>query len=251
MKILVIGGTGLIGSKAVSKLRQLGHDVIAAAPNTGVNTITGEGLAEAVSGADVVVDLANSPSFADKDVMEFFETSGRNLLAAEVNAGVKHHIALSVVGTSRLQDSGYFRAKQVQENLIKKSGVPYTIIHSTQFFEFLGSITASAHGSDGITVSTAKIQPIAAEDVASFVVNTALSAPLNDITEIAGPDRYNLSDLVKEYLARTNNDARIVADKNALYFGARLEDLTLVPEDDARLGSINFNEWFPNRPQRN
>jgi uncharacterized protein YbjT (DUF2867 family) len=251
MKILIIGGTGLIGSKAVSKLRQLGHEVIAAAPNTGVNTITGEGLAKAVSGADVVVDLSNSPSFADKDVMEFFETSGRNLLAAEINAGVKHHVALSVVGTSRLQDSGYFRAKQVQENLIKKSGIPYTIIHSTQFFEFLGGIVSSAHGGDGITVSTAKIQPIAAEDVASFVVNTVLSAPLNDITEIAGPDRYNLSDLVKEYLARTNNDTRLVADKNALYFGARLEDLTLVPEDDARLGSINFNEWFPNRPQKN
>jgi len=250
MKILVIGGTGLIGSKTVSKLRDLGHNVISAAPTTGINTITGEGLAEAVENTDVVIDLANSPSFADKEVLEFFETSGRNLLAAEINAGVKHHIALSVVGTDRLQASGYFRAKQAQENLIKKSGVPYTIIHSTQFLEFLGGIVASAHAGGSATLSPAKIQPIAAEDVSSFVVAAALGNPVNGIEEIGGPERFGLSDLVQKYLTKTNDPLTVVTDKDALYFGAPLEELTLVPADDAKLGSITFEEWFPNRPQK-
>lgn len=249
MKILVIGGTGLIGSKTVNKLRELGHNVTAASPSTGINTITGEGLAEAVTATDVVIDLANSPSFADKDVMEFFETSGRNLLAAEINAEVKHHIALSVVGTDRLQESGYFRAKKVQEDLIKKSGVPYTIIHSTQFMEFLGGIAASAHESGSVSLSPAKIQPIAAEDVASFVTEISLQNPTNSIVEIGGPQRFPMSELVGNYLTKTNDTTNVVEDENALYFGAPLHDLTLVPEDSAKLGKLTFEEWFPNRPQ--
>lgn len=244
MKILVIGGTGLIGTKTVAKLRALGHEVIAASPNTGINTITGEGLAEAVNGAEVVIDLANSPSFADKDVMEFFETSGKNLLAAEINAGVKHHIALSVVGTSRLQASGYFRAKQVQEDLIVKSGIPYTIIHSTQFLEFLGGIVASAQDGDVINLSTAKIQPIAAEDVSSFVTEFALGQPINGIVEIGGPEQFELAGLVKQYLVKTQNPKEVVGSKDALYFGSPLEELTLVPAVDAKLGKLTFEEWF-------
>lgn len=249
MKILVIGGSGLIGTKTVNNLRQLGHNVISASPSTGINTITGEGLAEAVSGCDVVIDLANSPSFADNDVMEFFETSGRNLLAAEINAGVKHHIALSVVGTDRLQKSGYFRAKQVQEDLIKKSGVPYTIIHSTQFMEFLVGIVASARAEGSVKLSTAKIQPISAEDVAKIVAEIGLAEPINTIVEIGGPERFSLSGLVENYLAKTNDSLEVIEDNEALYFGSPLEDLTLVPKDDARLGTLNFEEWFPNRPQ--
>lgn len=250
MKILVIGGTGLIGSKVVSILRDQGHNVISAAPATGINTITGEGLAEAVTGTDIVIDLANSPSFADKEVMEFFETSGRNLLAAEINANVKHHIALSVVGTDRLQASGYFRAKQAQENLIKKSGVPYTIIHSTQFMEFLGGIVASAHEGEGVTISPAKIQPIASDDVASMVVEFALGNPINGIVEIGGPQRFSLSELLQTYLAKTNNPLQVISDQKALYFGSPLEELTLVPAAAAKLGSITFEQWFPNRPIR-
>lgn len=250
MKILVIGGTGLIGSKVVSILRDQGHNVISAAPATGINTITGEGLAEAVTGTDIVIDLANSPSFADKEVMEFFETSGRNLLAAEINANVKHHIALSVVGTDRLQASGYFRAKQAQENLIKKSGVPYTIIHSTQFMEFLGGIVASAHEGEGVTISPAKIQPIASDDVASMVVEFALGNPINGIVEIGGPQRFSLSELLQTYLIKTNNPLQVISDQKALYFGSPLEELTLVPAAAAKLGSITFEQWFPNRPIR-
>jgi len=249
MKILVIGGSGLIGTKTVNKLRQLGHNVISASPSTGINTITGEGLAEAVSGCDVVIDLANSPSFADNDVMEFFETSGRNLLAAEINAGVKHHIALSVVGTDRLQKSGYFRAKQVQEDLIKKSGVPYTIIHSTQFMEFLGGIVASARAEGSVKLSSAKIQPIAAEDVASIVAEIGLAAPINSIVEIGGPERFSLSGLVENYLTKTKDTLTVIEDNQAPYFGSPLEDLTLIPQDNARLGTLTFEEWFPNRPQ--
>lgn len=250
MKILVIGGTGLIGSKVVNKLRDQGHNVIAAAPSTGINTITGEGLAEAVSGTDIVIDLANSPSFADKEVLEFFETSGRNLLAAEINAGVKHHIALSVVGTDRLLDSGYFRAKQAQENLIRKAGVPFTIIHSTQFMEFLGGIAASAHDGGSVVISPAKIQPIASEDVASLVVEFSLGNPINDIVEIGGPERFKLSELLQNYLTKTNDPLEVISDEKALYFGAPLEELTLVPAVTAKLGAITFEEWFPNRPQR-
>ncbi|MBD3581817.1 SDR family oxidoreductase [Flavobacterium selenitireducens] len=249
MKILIIGATGLIGSKTTAKLRELGHEVIAASPSTGINTVTGEGLAEAVKGTDIVIDLSNSPSFADKDVMEFFETSGKNLLAAEINADVKHHIALSVVGTDRLQDSGYFRAKQVQEDLIRKSGIPFTIIHSTQFLEFLGGI-AAAIKEDTLTLSTAKIQPIAAEDVATFVSEIALENPENGIVEIGGPERFALAEIMRRYLKKTNDPREVKADANALYFGAKIDDLTLVPDDDAQLGKLTFEQWFPNRPQK-
>lgn len=248
MKIVVIGGSGLIGSKVVSQLSKLGHEVIAASPATGVNTLTGEGLAEALSGATVVVDLANSPSFADKDVMDFFERSGKNLLAAEAEAGVNHHIALSVVGTAQLQESGYFRAKQVQEDLIKKSGVPYTIIHSTQFMEFLGGIVASAHDGGSIKLSNAKIQPLASDDVAAMTVDFVLGNPTNSIVEIGGPERFGLADLVQNYLEKTGDPRKVVVDPDALYFGAHLNDLTLTPQDSAKLGTITFEQWFPTRP---
>lgn len=250
MKILVIGGTGLIGSKTVRKLRDLGHQVTAASPANGVDTITGIGLAEAVQGTDVVIDLANSPSFADQDVMAFFETSGRNLLGAELNAEVKHHIALSVVGTDRLQESGYFRAKQVQENLIRKSGIPYTIIHSTQFMEFLDGIIASSAKGSEVVLSSAQIQPIAAEDVASMVTEFALGEPVNGIVEIAGPERFALSELVGQYLQKTANPLTVTVDDTAPYFGARLDKDTLIPGAGARVSRLRFEEWFPNRPQR-
>lgn len=244
MKIVVIGGTGLIGTKTVNRLRALGHEVIAASPNSGVNTITGEGLAEAMEGTDVVIDLANSPSFEDKAVMEFFETSGRNLLAAETKAGVKHHIALSVVGTERLQDSGYMRAKQVQENLIRQSGIPFSIVHSTQFFEFLGSIAASGAKGEAIHLSPAAVQPIASDDVADAVTAVAVGAPLNGIVEIAGPERVGLATLVGRYLAKKGDPRSIVADPNALYFGAALNDQSLVPGVNPRIGKIDFETWF-------
>lgn len=248
MKVVVIGGTGLIGSKVVSRLRQLGHEVIAASPNTGVNTITGEGLAEAMEGTDVVIDLANSPSFEDKAVMEFFETSGRNVLAAEAKAGVKHHIALSVVGTDRLQDSGYFRAKAMQEKLIRESGIPYTIVHSTQFFEFLGSIAASGAKGESIHLSPAPIQPIASDDVAAAVTDVALGTPLNRITEIAGPEKVGLSSLVERYLVKMNDTRTVVVDENALYFGVKLNEQSLVPGPGARIGKIDFEKWFASQP---
>lgn len=244
MKIVVIGGTGLIGSKTVNRLRALGHEVIAASPNSGVNTITGEGLSEAMEGTDVVIDLANSPSFEDKAVMEFFETSGRNLLAAETKAGVRHHIALSVVGTERLQDSGYMRAKQVQENLIRQSGLPFSIIHSTQFFEFLGSIAASGAKGEAIHLSPAAVQPIASDDVADAVTAVAVGAPLNGIVEIAGPERVGLATLVGRYLAKKGDPRSIVADPHALYFGAALNDQSLVPGPNPRIGKIDFETWF-------
>jgi uncharacterized protein YbjT (DUF2867 family) len=248
MKIVVIGGTGLIGSKVVSKLRQLGHDVIAGSPATGVDTITGAGLAEALKGANVVVDLANSPSFADDDVMNFFKQSGTNLLAGEATAGVTHHIALCVVGTSLLQESGYFRAKQVQEDLIKKSGIPYTIIHSTQFLEFLGGIVAASHDGESIKLSNAKIQPLASDDVAAMTVEFVLGQPTNSTVEIGGPERFGLADLVQNYLEKTGDPRKVIIDKDALYFGAPLNDLTLVPQANAKLGTITFEQWFPNRP---
>jgi uncharacterized protein YbjT (DUF2867 family) len=248
MKIVVIGGSGLIGSKVVSRLRQLGHEVIAASPATGVNTITGEGLAAAMTGTDVVVDVANSPSFEDKAVMEFFETSGRNLLAAEAKAGVKHHIALSVVGTDRLQDSGYFRAKAAQEKLIRESGIPFTIVHSTQFFEFLGSIAASGAKGEAIHLSPAPVQPIASDDVAAAVADVALGSPLNRIAEIAGPEKVSLSSLVERYLSKMNDPRTVVADDNALYFGVKLNDQSLVPGPDARISKIDFERWFATQP---
>ena len=245
MKILIIGGTGLIGSKTVKILQAAGHEVLAASPNTGVNTITGEGLAQALAGADVVLDLANSPSFEDKAVLEFFETSGRNLLAAEAVAGVKHHIALSVVGTERLQESGYFRGKLAQEKLIKASSIPYTIVHSTQFFEFLGGIVKSGTEGDNVRLSPAYVQPIASDDVAAVMADVALSAPLNATVEIAGPDKLRLSELVARYLKATGSPLKAVSDTEARYFGARLDDASLVPAGPARLGTIGFDDLYP------
>jgi uncharacterized protein YbjT (DUF2867 family) len=244
MKIVIIGGTGLIGSKVAARLRQPGHEVVAAAPNTGVNTITGEGLDDALQGADVVVDVANSPSFEDKAVMEFFETSGRNLLAAETKAGVKHHIALSVVGTDRLLESGYFRAKQAQENLIGNSTVPYTIIRSTQFFEFLKGIAEAGASGNEIHLAPVGIQPIASDDVASKVAEVALGKPINGTMEIAGPNLFILTELVSLYLAKVEDPRTVKEDENARYFGALLGTKTLVPQGTARLGETGFDTWI-------
>src|SRR5215469_16464889 len=243
MKIIVIGGTGLIGSKTVAILRQGGHEVVAASPNTGVNTITGDGLKEALAGAQVVIDLANSPSFEDKAVLEFFETSGRNLLAAEAAAGVRHHVALSIVGTDR-SDNGYFRAKVAQEKLIKTSGIPYTIIRATQFLEFLGGIADS--GTDGNTVRLPPVlfQPIAADDVAPVVAEVALAAPRNGIVEIVGPERAPFNELVARYLKAAGDPRQVVRDPEARYFGGRVEERSLVPLGEARLGHIGLDEWL-------
>src|SRR3954447_20747280 len=244
MRIVVIGGTGLIGSKAVAILRQGGHEVVAASPNTGVNTITGEGLKEAVAGAQVVVDLANSPSFEDKAVLEFFEISGRNLLAAEAAAGVRHHVALSIVGTDRTPDNGYFRAKVAQEKLIVASGVPYTIIRSTQFLEFLRAIADS--GSDGnlVRISPGLFQPIAADDVATLVADVALAAPRAGIVEIAGPECAPFNEIVARYLKAVADPREVVRDPEARYWGGRVEERSLVPLGEARLGRIGFDEWL-------
>jgi len=244
MKILVIGGTGLIGSKLVAILLQHGHNAIAASPATGVNTITGEGLAEALEGVQVVVDVANSPSFEDKAVLEFFATSGRNLLAAEAAAGVRHHVALSVVGTHRLAESGYFRGKIAQEKLIKASGIPYTIVHSTQFFEFLGGIVQSGAEGDHIRLPAAYVQPIASDDVARAMADATLAPPVNGTIEIAGPEKVRMAALVERYLANTGDARPVIADQQARYFGALLEDDTLVPVRDPHLGAINFDTWF-------
>ena len=244
MKVVVIGGSGLIGSKLVNKLRQRGHEVLAASPASGVNTITGEGLAEALVGAQVVVDVANSPSFEDKAVLEFFETSGRNLLAAEAAAGVKHHVALSVVGTDRLAESGYFRGKIAQEKLIKASKVPYTIVHSTQFMEFLGGIAQSGTEGQTVRLSPAFVQPIASDDIAEAMADYTLGAPVNGIVEVAGPERVRLAELVQRYLTAMQDPRKVVADVHARYFGAQLKHDTLVPGGNPRLGTIRFEEWF-------
>jgi uncharacterized protein YbjT (DUF2867 family) len=243
MKILVIGGTGLIGSKTVAILRQGGHEVLAASPNSGVNTITGEGLKEALAGAQAVIDLANSPSFEDKAVLEFFQTSGRNLLAAEAAAGVRHHVALSIVGTDR-SDNGYFRAKVAQENLIKASGIPYTIIRSTQFLEFLKGIAASSTDGNTVRISPGLFQPIAADDVAAAVADVAVAAPRNGIVEIAGPERAPFNEIVARYLKAIGDPREVVRDPEARYFGGRVEERSLVPLGEARLGRIDFDEWL-------
>ena len=224
MKIVVIGGSGLIGSKTVSKLKSLGHEVLAASPNTGVNTITGEGLSEALKGADKVVDVANSPSFADDDVMEFFKTSGHNLLATEKEAGVKHHIALSIVGDDRLPNSGYMRAKVEQERLIRESGIPYTILHSTQFFEFAAGIVQGGTIGDTIHLSSALFQPIASDDVVDALVNVTLKDPVNGIVEIGGPEKLGMDQFAKIYLDMKQDNREIIADPNALYFGTVIND---------------------------
>ena len=244
MKIVVIGGSGLIGSKVVKNLRARGHEVIAASPASGVDTITGKGLNEALRGARVVVDVANSPSFEDKAVLEFFETSGRNLFAAEKAAGVAHHVALSVVGTDRLAQSGYFRGKIAQEKLIRESGVPYTIVQSTQFFEFLGGIAKAAANENAVHLSSAYIQPIASDDVAIAVADRAVNAPVNGVVEIAGPEKSRLCDLMRRYFTAAGDARAVVADEHALYFGAQLDAHTLLPAGEAHLGAMNFDAWF-------
>ncbi|ALD92850.1 putative nucleoside-diphosphate-sugar epimerase [Cupriavidus gilardii CR3] len=244
MKIVVIGGTGLIGKKVVARLSAQGHQAVAAAPQTGVNALTGEGLAQALAGAQVVVDVANSPSFEDAAVLHFFETSGRNLAAAEKEAGVAHHVALSVVGTDRLPQNGYFRAKLAQETLIRESGVPYTIVRSTQFLEFLGGIAQAAAQGDTIRLSPALIQPISSEDVAQAVADCALAAPANGIVEIAGPEPFKMSDIVQRYLQAIGDSRTVKVDPAARYFGAELQTGSLVPEGQAHLGRISFEDWM-------
>src|SRR5947209_16105312 len=243
MKIVVIGGTGLIGSKTVAILRQGGHEVVAASPNTGVNTITGAGLKAALPISQVVIDLANSPSFEDKAVLEFFETSGRNLRAAEAAAGVRHHVALSIVGTDR-SDNGYFRAKVAQEKMIKTSGIPYTIIRSTQFLEFLGAIADSSANGNMVRISPGLFQPIASDDVAAIVADAALAEPRNGIVEIAGPERAPFNEFVARYLKAVGDPRKVVSDPEARYWGGRVEERSLVPLGEARLGRIGFDEWL-------
>ncbi|WP_047535822.1 SDR family oxidoreductase [Methylotenera sp. N17] len=244
MKIVVIGGTGLIGTKLVGNLRKLGHEVTPASPNSGVNTITGEGLAEVLQGADIVVDVANSPSFEDTAVMHFFETAGKNIAAAEKTAGVKHHIALSVVGTENLQDSGYFRAKLVQENLIKASGTPYTIVRATQFFEFLTSIAHAATEGETVRLTSALFQPIAAEDVASILATISLEKPVNGIIDIAGPQKISLYDAVSTALSAKQDTRKVVQDDQSAYFGLVIDDQSLTPQGNAQLGMLTLQSWL-------
>ena len=244
MKIVVIGGSGLIGSKLVNKLRQNGHEVVAASPKSGVNTLTREGLAEALSGAQVVVDVANSPSFEAKAALEFFETSGRNLLAAEAAAGVGHHIALSVVGTEHLLESGYFPAKLAQEKLIKASGIPYTILRATQFFEFVDSIIQSGADGNVIRLSPALIQPIASDDVAAALADLAVAPRLNATIEVAGPEPFPLDQLARNVLTVTKDRRQVIADVHARYFGAELNDRSLTPGEHPRLGPTRFEDWL-------
>jgi uncharacterized protein YbjT (DUF2867 family) len=244
MKIVVIGGTGLIGSKAVPMLRQGGHEVVAASPKTGVNSITGEGLQEAMAGTQVVIDLANAPSWEDQAVLEFFETSGRNVHAAEAAAGVQHHVAVSIVGTDRMPDNGYFRAKVAQEKLIEASGLPYTIIRATQFMEFLGGIADAGTQGSTVRLSPGLFQPIAADDVAAITAEVALAAPRRGIVEIAGPERAPLYEFVARYLQAVGDPRAVVSDPDARYFGGRVEERSLVPLGEARLGHIGLDEWL-------
>jgi uncharacterized protein YbjT (DUF2867 family) len=251
MKIVVIGGTGLIGSKLVAVLRQRGQEVLAASPASGINTLTGEGLPEALAGAQVVVDLANSPSFEDADVLKFFETAGRNLLAAEAAADVRHHLALSVVGSDRLPDSGYLRAKMAQENLIKASGIPYTILRSTQFFEFVGRIADSFSDGKTIRVPPALVQPILSDDVVAALADLVLGAPANDTLEVAGPDKLRFDELIRRFLGNNKDAREVTTDAHARYFGTVLNDQSLVPEGSApRIGATRFENWLTRFPSR-
>jgi uncharacterized protein YbjT (DUF2867 family) len=247
MKIVVIGGTGLIGSKLVAKLAAHGHDAVPASPDTGVNTLTGEGLTGALTGADVVVDVSNSPSFEDTAVLEFFETSTRNILGAEAATGVGHHVALSVVGTERLAESGYMRAKIAQEKLIKDSPIPYTIVHATQFFEFGARMADEASDGDTVRVPPVLIQPMAADDVAAAVCSVALAAPMLDTIEIAGPQPLRFEDFVRQGLRSVGDQRVVIADPQARYFGARLTERALLPGDGAQLGPTRFDDWLSHR----
>ena len=244
MKIVVIGGNGLIGTKLVKNLRQNGHEVVAASRSTGINAVTGEGLAEALVGAQVVVDVANSPSWEDKAVLDFFETSGRNLLAAEGAAGVGHHVALSVVGTDRLLASGYFRAKMAQENLIKASKTPYTIVRATQFFEFVGGIAQFSTEGATVRLPSALMQPIAADDVAAAVADVAIAEPLNDTVEIAGPEPIRMDELVRLFLSANHDPRKVITDVHGLYYGTAVNDQSLTPGQNPRLGPTRFEDWL-------
>lgn len=244
MKIVVIGGTGLIGTKLVDNLRQRGHEVVAASPRQGVNALTGEGLSAALAGAQVVVDVANSPSFEDEAVMSFFVTSGRNLLAAEAAAQVKHHVALSVVGSDRMLASGYFRAKIAQENLIKASAIPYTIVRATQFFEFVGAIAQSATEGQSVRLPPALMRPIASDDVAAILADVATAEPANGTVEIAGPESIRMDELVRRFLAAGNDVRQVTTDPESLYFGTPMNDRSLVPGEDPRLGPTRFADWL-------
>ena len=244
MKIVVIGGTGLIGTKVVKNLRAKGHEVVAASPSKGINSVTGEGLAAALVGAGVVVDVANAPSWEDKAVLEFFETSGRNLLAAEAAAGVGHHVALSVVGTDRLLASGYFRAKMAQENLIKAAPIPYTIVRATQFFEFVGGIAQSATQGQTVLLPPVLMQPIVSDDVAAVVAEAALAEPLNGTVDLAGPEPIRQDDLVRQFLNATGDARKVITDPKALYYGIAVNDQSLMPGDNPRLGPTRFADWL-------
>ncbi|MDX3853170.1 SDR family oxidoreductase [Streptomyces sp. AK02-01A] len=244
MKVVVIGGTGLIGSKLVGRLNEHGHEAVAAAPSTGVNTLTGQGLAEVLEGASVVVDVSNSPSFEDEAVMDFFRTSTTNLLKAEAEAGVTHHVALSVVGTEHLQESGYFRAKQAQEELIKESGIPYSIVHATQFFEFMKAIAGAATEGDTVRLAPVKIQPVGSDDVAAAVGRAAVGTPVNGVVEVAGPDEFQLDQLIRNGLAAKNDPRTVVSDVHAPYFGAELKETTLLPGPDAHIAETRFVDWL-------
>lgn len=244
MKVVVIGGSGLIGKKVVMDLRQRGHEALAASPSSGVNTVTGEGLAPALAGAQVVVDVANAPSWEDHAVLAFFERSGRNLLAAEAAAGVGHHVALSVVGTDRLLASGYFRAKLAQENLIKASPIPYTIVRATQFFEFVGGIAQAATAGQAVRLPPVLMQPVAADDVAAAVADAALAEPLNGTFDLAGPEPIRQDDLVRQFLKATGDTRTVITDPNALYFGIAVDDRSLTPGDNPRLGPTRFADWL-------
>ncbi|GAB3634301.1 SDR family oxidoreductase [Microbacterium shaanxiense] len=248
-KIVVIGGTGLIGSKVVAKLTEHGHEAVAASPNTGVNSLTGEGLTEVLTGANTVVDVSNSPSFAPDDVLEFFTTSTRNLLEAEAAAGVTHHVALTIVGTNRPQNIPYFAAKVAQEKLIRESGVAYSLVHATQFFEFVGSIADISTEGDTVRLPGALIQPIAAEDVATAVARAAAGDPLGDV-EIAGPEAFGMDEFVRRGLAFRGDARTVVRDNDAPYYGAKIEERTLVPVDDAQIFETTLEEWLPLNPPR-
>jgi uncharacterized protein YbjT (DUF2867 family) len=244
MKIVVIGGSGLIGTKLVNKLRERDHEVLAASPSSGVNTITGEGLAKALAGAQVVVDVANSPSWEDKAVLEFFETSGRNLLAAEAAAGVRHHVALSVVGTERLLQSGYFRAKMAQEELIQASKIPYTIVRATQFFEFVNGIAQTATEGQTVRLPPALMQPIVSDDVAAALADVAIKAPVNGMVELAGPELIRQDELVRRFLSAKQDAHQVVTDVHARYYGIELNDQSLTPGDNPRIGPTRFEDWL-------